>query len=139
MSDQTGQGLQRAADGIVFEQTRLLKDGGYCLSAAHGDFLQPIRFTITPSGGPNKGWQITAWLLTQTCFENDTWSFPQVEATPLVDQPALERVLRRVAPRATEEPNVLAGWSIEISATLARVLRYVTLYDAVGCAHRHAA
>jgi len=130
--------LTTAGSAIAFDRTRRLKDGGYCLAAHHAAFNQAIRFTVTPSTD-HGGWQITAWLMTQTCFDNDTWSFPQLEATPLVGQHAIEDVLRRVAPFAAEDARLLANWVFEISAALARVLRYLTVYDAVGCSWRSAA
>jgi hypothetical protein len=128
--------LAPTAAGISFEQTRLLRDGGYCLAAFHPAFEQPVRFTITHDG---EGWQISAWVMTQTRFDDETWSFPQLEATPLVGQASLESVLKRVAPHVATDQRVLADWVFEISAALSRVLRYVTVYDAVGCAHRRAA
>jgi hypothetical protein len=129
--------VARTNNAIRFEETRRLQGGGYCLAAHHPSFNQAIRFTITPADD-HKGWKMTAWTTTQTCFENDTWSFPQLEATPLVGQGAMEDVLRRVAPQA-EDPRQLSGWVFEISATLSRVLRYLTVYDAVGCSWRSAA
>lgn len=130
--------VAHAPSGIRFEKTRRLKDGGYCLAAHHPSFEQSIRFTITPAadGGP---WQILAWVMTQTGFDNDTWSFPQLEATPLDSQRALEEVLSRVAVSCEEDPRMLSVWVFEISAVLARVLRYVAVYDAVGFSWRPAA
>ena len=130
--------LTRAVGAITFEKTRFLKEGGYCLAAHHAGFNQPIRFTITPSE-THAGWQITAWLMTQTCYGDNMWSFPQLEATPLIDQPALEDVLTRVAPAAAKDPQLVATWVYEISSALTRVLRYVKVYDAVGFSWRQAA
>jgi len=121
---------------IRIEPARLLKDGGYGLSANHALFEQPILLTVTPASG--EGWQMTAWIATQTHFEDDTWSFPHLEATPLDSQVALERVLRRVAGGAADDPHRLCAWVFEISSGLARVLRTVTLYDRVDCAWRAA-
>lgn len=135
---QTHTDVARSSNAIRFDETRRLQTGGYCLAAHHPSFNQAIRFTITPADD-HKGWQMTAWTTTQTYFENDTWSFPQLEATPLVGQGALEDVLRRVAPHADHDARLLAGWVFEISATLSRVLRYLTVYDAVGCSWRSAA
>lgn len=138
MEAQNNAALAKNPAAITFDQTRLLKDGGYCLAAHHASFNQAIRFTVTP-GGDGGRWQITAWLMTQTCFENDTWSFPQLEATPLEGQRALEDVLRRVCPGLERDPRLMSTFVYEISSTLARVMRYVTVYDAVGCSWRAAA
>jgi len=137
MDQRDSHDLVRSTGAIRFERARRLKDGGYCLVAHHAGFDQPIRFTFTP--GDPQGWQITAWVATQTEFDDDTWSFPHLEATALDGQPALEDVLRRIAPIAAADPRTLSAWVYEISAALARVLRTLTVYDSVGCAWRRAA
>jgi len=128
--------LMQDAGAIRIAPARLLKDGGYCLSANHALFEQPIRLTVTPASG--QGWQMTAWVATQTQFEDDTWSFPHLEATPLDSQGALEGVLRRVAGKAADDPHRLRAWVVVIWSGLARVLKTLTLYDRVDCVGRAA-